>query len=270
MATYDARPSAFTQLSSTQGWEFLHSALGGLDAVDGFGALNMSFDVPGRNIVVTAGAAAIRGQLWRADASVSTPIPAASGQNRLDRLVLRLNRGATTSATVVVPTVITGTPSGSPVLPAITQTPTGIWDMQLCYWTSASSGALSGITDDRQQIVNDSWHTIAAPVNWTGGVNYKMLPGRAVALAGQIQLPSTGSYNNVTIATVPANYRPQGDKFMACACTSLSSIYGQNSGSPGLPRVHVATNGAIQVSGFPAGVNNDLFYIDGLSYPLDF
>lgn len=271
MVIYDARPSSFTQLSTTSEWEFFHSVLGGKDGVDGPSAFTASFDVPGRNIVVAAGNAVIKGQLWRADASFSTAIPAASAQNRIDRLVLRLNRGATTAPTVIVPTVITGTPSGSPVLPALTRTPTGLWDMPICFWTSASSGALSGLTDNRETIINDTWHSINAPGPFTGGVNYRMTPDRQVLLGGQIQLATSGSYNGVTIATMPPIYRPIGTKYIACATLSLSSVFGSNSGSPGLPRIVVEdTTGVVRLGGFPASANGDLAYIDGCSYPLDF
>src|SRR4051794_35866695 len=122
MVIYDARPSSFTQLSTTSEWEFFHSVLGGKDAVDGPGAFTASFDVPGRNIVAAAGNAVLKGQLWRADASFSTAIPAASAQNRIDRLVLRLTRAASTAPTVVAPVIIQGTPSGSPVLPVLQRT----------------------------------------------------------------------------------------------------------------------------------------------------
>lgn len=270
MVIYDARPSAFTQLSTIAEWEYFHAVSGARSAVDGPVAFLASFDVPGRNIVATQGVAAIKGQLWRADLAFSTAIPAASAQNRLDRLVLRYNRAATTSPTVIVPTVITGTPSGSPALPSLTQTATGIWDLPLCYWTSASSGALSGLTDDRKLIMNDGWHSISAPANFFGGVSYRMTSESVVMLAGQIQLATSGSYNNVVIATLPANYRPIGDKYMHVVCTALSSAYGNNSGAPGLPYILVKTDGTVQLSGFPGAINGALIYIDGCNYPLDF
>lgn len=151
MVIYDARPSSFTQLVTTSDWEALHSAIGGFSSIDfsAGSAFASSFDVPGRNIVIADGNIVIKGQLWRCDAPVSTAIPGASAQNRIDRLVLRLNRGASTSATVIQPVVITGTPSGSPVEPPLVQTPTGIWDYPICSWTATSAGALSGLTDER-------------------------------------------------------------------------------------------------------------------------
>jgi hypothetical protein len=126
------------------------SSCGIWDGVDGSGSFTPSLDTGGRNAVISAGQGVIKGQLWRADASVSTPIPAASAQNRLDRLVLQLNRTASSSPTVVAPVVVTGTPSGSPVLPSLTQNPTGIYQIPISYWTSASSGSLTALVDQRQ------------------------------------------------------------------------------------------------------------------------
>lgn len=110
MVIYDARPSSFTQLVTTSDWEALHSAIGGFSSIDfsAGSAFASSFDVPGRNIVIADGNIVIKGQQWQSDAPVSTAIPGASAQNRIDRLVLRLNRGASTSATVIQPVVIMG------------------------------------------------------------------------------------------------------------------------------------------------------------------
>src|SRR5215471_7101163 len=234
MVTYDGRPSAFTQLSTTADWENFMSTAGIADRIDPIngGAFVSSFDVPGRNIVISAGQALIKGQLWRADAPVSTPIPAASAQNRIDRLVLRLNRGATTSPTVVQPTG-------------------GLWDLPVCSWTSASTGALSALTDERilwaltpespagyykiQQGPNaglfinaangylvaaqpgnpntpETYHLAPLGGGWTHvaneGVMYTLLPDDTVYVHGQSIVPSgvTGPAN--TLFALPAGYRP--------------------------------------------------------------
>lgn len=150
MVTYDSRPSAFTQLSTTADWESFMSSAGIADGVDGPNSFVPTLDTSGRNAVISAGQGLIKGQLWRADAPVSTPIPGASAQNRLDRLVLRLNRGATSSPAVIAPTIITGTPSGTPVLPPIVQTPTGLYDIPISNWLSTSAGAVSTLVDQRQ------------------------------------------------------------------------------------------------------------------------
>jgi hypothetical protein len=169
MVVYDARPSAFTQLTTTGEWENFFSAVGivsGIDFTTG-SAMAPSLDTPGRNAVIADGNALIKGQLWRCDAPASTPIPAASAQNRIDRLVLRLTRGATTSPTVVQPVVITGTPSGSPVEPPLVQTPTGIWDLPISSWISTSAGGLTTLNDERQFSGNNplvAYNTADQPV----------------------------------------------------------------------------------------------------------
>jgi len=220
MVVYDARPSAFTQMTTTGEWEALTAIMGAADAaIDGAvgSAMIPSLDTGGRNAVIADGNAAIRGQLWRCDAPVSTAIPAASAQNRIDRLVLRLTRGATTSPTVITPTVIAGTPSGSPVIPPIVQTTTGIYDIPISHWTATSAGALTTLVDDRR-LANDQWHDMRplSASGWLGSVA-GMTPAQYrfsddlkwVEVAGTIQTPSTaGNPNSTTFFTFPPNYRP--------------------------------------------------------------
>jgi hypothetical protein len=153
MAVKDARPSGFTQLATTLEWEQLVGSYGlfdGVNDVPGGTALQGSFDVPGRNIQMNPGMAVIKGEMWSCDSIQATAIPAASGLNRIDRLVLRLNRAAATSPTVIAPALIQGTPSSTPVEPSLNQTTSGFWDIPICSWTSASSGTLSGLKDERQ------------------------------------------------------------------------------------------------------------------------
>lgn len=218
MVTYDSRPSAFTQMTTTAEWEYLMGAMSCVNAIDASigGAMAPTLDTGGRNAVIADGVVAIRGQLWRADAPVSTVIPAASAQNRIDRLVIRLNRGATSAPQVVQPVVITGTPSGSPAIPPITQTPTGIWDYPVSHWTSTSAGALTGLVDDRR-LTNDPWHDMrplsGGFIGSVSGVNppqYRFNNDAVtVEFAGSIQSPATaGNYSNVTFFTVPERYRP--------------------------------------------------------------
>jgi hypothetical protein len=219
MVTYDARPSAFTQLTTTAEWEYFCSVSGLLNAIDGSigSAMVPSLDTGGRNAVIADGVSVIKGQLWRCDAPVSTPIPAASASNRIDRLVLRYTRGAASSATVIAPTIITGTPGASPVLPPIVQTPTGIWDLPVSHWTSTSAGALTGLIDDRR-LSNDQWHDMRplSAANWAGTVagmtppQYRFASDlKYVEIAGKVQTNNvTGNMNNVTFFTFPPNYRP--------------------------------------------------------------
>lgn len=108
-----------------------------------------SLDVGGRNAVVATGAALIRGFYKPISAATSTAIPGASAANRVDRLVLRLDRSASVAANFAKPAVLTGT-SGSTVPPTLSSSPTGLWDLPICRWTSASSGTLTGLVDERQ------------------------------------------------------------------------------------------------------------------------
>jgi hypothetical protein len=265
VVVFDARPSAFTQLSTVADWEALWSASGGVSSVDGPAACTTTFDVPGRNIVMAAGNAVVKGQLWRADAPVSTAIPAASAQDRIDRLVLRFNRGATSAPGVVVPTVIAGTPSGSPTLPPLVRTPTGLWDFPICFWTSQSTGGLANLIDNREQITNDPWHMVNLPGGWgSGQLGYRMLAGRSVEIGGASNLASSGSYNNITMFTLPPIYRPVVPQRLAVMCLTTAT-YGSN-GNP--PHMIVYDTGVVVLWAFPSAINGGAFYTNG-SYSLD-
>jgi hypothetical protein len=179
-----------------------------------------SLDTGGRNAVIADGNILIKAQLWRCDAPVSTPIPAASAQNRIDRLVIRLTRGATTSATVVVAAVVTGTPSGSPVIPALTQTPTGIWEFPVSHWTSTSAGALTGLIDDRL-FSNDPWHGITVDSGWTviGGyssIRYRMDQYGGVQFSGGTQHTNSASTLAINSSNpLPPAYWPTNQKVLS-------------------------------------------------------
>lgn len=272
MVTYDARPSAFTQLSTTTEWEALHTLMGkvsGIDLSTGSG-MNPTLDTGGRNAVIADGNCVIKGQLWRCDAPVSTPIPAASASNRIDRLVIRLTRTATTSATVVQPVVITGTPSGSPVEPPLVQTPTGIFDIPVSSWLSTSAGGLTTLVDERQ-IAVDTWHDLR-PGNsgWNGSVvgfyppQYRMGPNQRVEVFGNIGLPP-GAYGGINLFAnpIPAPYRPNQ--------TVWSVPVIQSNGSSNLittPFVYVLVSGHMQFNAFPTGLSGTNVFMN-FSYPID-
>ena len=149
MTTYDARPSAFTQMTTTSEWETFCSAANIYDGVDTSNSFVPSLDTAGRNAVMSAGDCLIKGMLWRADASVSTPIPAAESQDRIDYLVLQLNRAATSSPAVIQPIVVKGTAAATPVPPTLTQNSTGIFQIPISQWTAHSTGVLDTMYDAR-------------------------------------------------------------------------------------------------------------------------
>lgn len=285
MVIYDARPSQFNQLSTTAEWEAFQSAQvgsfnNGIDALIG-SAMAPSLDTGGRNIVIQPGNAVIKGQLWRTDAAVSTPIPAPSAQNRIDRLALRYNRGATTSATVIQPIVITGTPSASPVPPSYTQTPTGIWDLPVCGWTAASNGALSGLFDERK-LANDRWHDMRSEFgglinSFTFTAGSEMPPqfrirddGSMVDVIGTVWTPGgSGAYNNTTFFQLPSvytgGYSPGAGISWSVSLVDSWTLANQN--YIGTPRTFLASGGGIQLAGIPYGYNGLRIRIYG-SYPI--
>jgi hypothetical protein len=141
-----------TLLTTAAQWEsFFVAGMGGATGIaqgvgSGFvGSLNSGT----RSAVVATGAAMVRGFYVNGGSSVSTSIPAASTQNRIDRLVLRLDRTASAAGNWILPVVIAGTPSASPQLPALATSLTGAYDTPICHWLSGSNGSLGTIVDDR-------------------------------------------------------------------------------------------------------------------------
>lgn len=139
-----------TTVATIGDWESLFYPGFQSGVVPGVGnELAPSLDATGRNAVINTGGALVRAFYKPVSASTATAIPAASSQNRIDRLVLRLDRSQTVAANFIVPVVITGTPGSSPQPPALTQTPGGLWDLPIAYWTSTSTGGLTGLVDER-------------------------------------------------------------------------------------------------------------------------
>jgi hypothetical protein len=242
-----SRPSAFTQLTATSDWEALFSAAGIHDGIDGtqsIGTMTPSLDTSGRNAVIQAGNVVVKGQLWSCSGPISTPIPGASSQNRYDRLVLRLNRGATTAPTVIQPTVITGAPASSPVEPPLVQTTTGLYDIPVCSWLSTSSGSLSNLVDERQYSV-DAWHTLTTPTSpggLSGSFRYRQT-GAAVRMDVTLQWTSVNTWN---FPNIPSNYQ------MSMPGPGGTRIYTMQGNAPmpssggQLSRLYLALGGAIQ------------------------
>lgn len=110
-------------------------------------------DSSGRQVKLKAGVnALIRGQRFVVDSETiidNTMIVAnSSGQTRIDLVVLRLDRAASSpNAFRVIPAVITGTPAASPIAPSPVRNPAGtsgadFWDIPLAEVTVAN-GATS-------------------------------------------------------------------------------------------------------------------------------
>jgi hypothetical protein len=144
-----------SQLETASDWEAFFTAVQ-LDGV--VSGLTPTINSGARTASLGAGSAYLRGYLKPVSSTTAKPVPAASGQDRVDRLVLRLDRDAATAATYIVPTVLTGL-AGTVTPPALTRSPTGDWDLPISRWTSKSDGTLTGLVDERY---GPSWFTSAA------------------------------------------------------------------------------------------------------------
>lgn len=84
---------------------------------------------PGGTMTVqtAAGFAIVRGFMYYSDAVVTNTISASSSNPRIDLIILRLDPSANT----IVQAVLTGTPASSPSAPSLTQTTTGIYEIEI-------------------------------------------------------------------------------------------------------------------------------------------
>jgi hypothetical protein len=147
----DARPSPFNQLTTIADWEKFFAVSGAWDGIDG--TTSFAPTISGGNINISAGQCFIKGQLWDSTVQISTPLLAHPATNpRIDVLVIRFNRVATTSPTVIQPFIIQGTEAASPAVPPIVQNPppNGVWDIPVARWQTSVAGVVSGLTDIRQ------------------------------------------------------------------------------------------------------------------------
>jgi hypothetical protein len=152
MALDNAYPAPSNNLEDLPQWESFFTGLSANGVVPTYGShFSPSISSPGRTVTIATGAAMIRGFFARGTTTTTTSVPAADTQNRIDRLVLRLDRSAVAAADWIKPHIITGTPAASPQIPAITTSTStsGVWDLTVCRWTSRSNGALDTLVDER-------------------------------------------------------------------------------------------------------------------------
>lgn len=109
-------------------------------------------DSSGRQVKVKTGRACVRGHWYENTAEETVAIAAnASGNPRIDRIVLRLDP----SANSIVLAVVQGTPAGSPSAPALTQTDVGTYELTLArvaVANGASTIAAGDVTDERTYV----------------------------------------------------------------------------------------------------------------------
>lgn len=90
-------------------------------------ALQVTGDSSGMNVKVAVGFAIVRGFMYQSDAIVTNTITASSSNPRIDLVVLRLDPSVNT----IVQAVVAGTPAATPSAPALTQTTTGIYELEI-------------------------------------------------------------------------------------------------------------------------------------------
>lgn len=150
VAIDDAYPTSASTLSTMAQWEGFFTGFSADGVIPGvLNEMVPSLNAGARTAVLGTGAAQIRGFHVDNPSSTATSIPTADAQNRIDRLVLRLDRTAAAAADWITPVVIEGTPSATPQIPALAQTSDGDFDVPIARWTSASNGSLSGLVDER-------------------------------------------------------------------------------------------------------------------------
>lgn len=137
-----------SQITTFAQWEAFFNAIQSDGVQTG---LDPSLNSGARTAGMGAGSAYLRGFFKPVSSTTSTAVPAAAGQDRIDRLVLRMDRAAAAAADFVKPVVLTGTPGASPVPPALTQSlsPTGKYDLPISRWRSTAAGALTDLKDER-------------------------------------------------------------------------------------------------------------------------
>lgn len=124
-------------------------AANGVVGAPGDANLQVFANSSGREVHVRAGRASVRGHWFLSDAQETLAIAAnASGNPRIDRIVLRLDPSSN-EATLAV---LTGTPGTVPTAPSLTQTDTGVYELTLAQ-VAVANGAASisalNVTDER-------------------------------------------------------------------------------------------------------------------------
>jgi len=165
------------------------SAAGVWDGIDGPNSFVPS--ISGTTLTISAGSCQIKGQLWRADANVSYTMPATDPTyDRIDILTLQLSRTASTSPTVVSPYIQQGVAAATPVPPALSQTPTGLWQIPICQYTAHHGGTTYDTLLDIRQfsgrtVINMTSKYHPSPANTCLGIEtdtgnvYVWYPGSA-------------------------------------------------------------------------------------------
>lgn len=122
----------------------------GVDSADGGAALTATLGTSPRQVSLALGGCFVEGRYRpRQAAADAVAIPAAAGSDRIDRVVMRLDRQAAEPEDVLKPVVITGSPAASPTAPAMLSN-AQYTDIPLWQWRARSTGVLDQLRDERR------------------------------------------------------------------------------------------------------------------------
>lgn len=153
------------------------SGYGGVSGVPGDTTLKVTAAASGLTVNVSAGFAVVRGFAYNSDAVVSLNLNAVTA-NRYDRIVLRLDPVANTTVLAVVQ----GTGATTPVLPALAQTDTGTYELELAniYLANGTVNATAGTLVDVRPFLGEQlgkWTTATRPSTFIGRTGFNTTLG---------------------------------------------------------------------------------------------
>lgn len=135
----------------------------GVQGVPGDSQLAVTASGSGLVVNVSAGFALVRGFAYQSDAVVPVTLNAVTA-NRYDRIVLRLDP----TANSVIVAVVQGAGASTPVLPALAQTSTGIYEFELAniYLAASTTNASTATFVDARNWLGEQvgkWTTAGRP-----------------------------------------------------------------------------------------------------------
>src|SRR5689334_16416544 len=142
------------------------------------------------NIEVEIGSALVAGYLYQNTAALTFTIGAnASGNPRIDTVILRVDFTAQTVRAVVKQ----GTPAGSPVRPSLQQD-ASLWEIPLADIAVANGFSVINQTDitNRQRFIQDipkGWLPVVYPIGYIAGGNYTLGTTGLNAGGGGVAIP---------------------------------------------------------------------------------
>lgn len=188
----DAANAPYDHMEFTRAYNKIFASDGAGYVIPGYAnSLNVQASSPAAaTIDVITGAALVKGFLYENDALLTLAISAnATGNPRIDRVVLQVNFVAQTVRAVV----LEGTAAASPVAPALTQTYGTLWEVSLAYiWVANGFATITDtvIHDERDMLVT--------------AASFIQQSARANLIRGSELLPKIGMHSSGSSITLGA------------------------------------------------------------------